>query len=141
MASYEKWMTEILKCSTIDRIGLGKHALYDTMVILARNGLTISDSVKFIISLIRLFVNADNVCSDDEYNIIRAITEVDFSKKRFFEITDIYAKEGYVDEIENIIEKLPSEQKKPICLFGLSILASDNLLTKEEKELFIRLSE
>ena len=141
MANYEKWMEEILKCRTVDRIWLGKHALYDTMVILARNGLTITDSVKFIISLIRLFVTADNVCSDDEYNIIRAITEVDFSKKRFFEITDIYAKEGYVDEIEKVIEKLPSERKKPICLFGLSILASDNVLTREEEDLFIRLSK
>ncbi len=141
MVNYEAWMREVLKCSAIDRINLGKHALYDTMVVLARNGLTITDSVKFIISLIRLFVTADNVCSDDEYNLIRAITEVDFSKKRFFEITDIYAKEGYVDEIDKVIEKLPLEQKKPICLFGLSILASDNVLTNEEEKLFIRLSK
>ena len=140
MAEYQRIMDEILKCSAVDRIKLGKHSLYDTMVILARNGLTIDDSVKFIISLIRLFVNADNVCSDDEYNIIRAITEVDFSKKRFFEITDMYAKEGYVDEIEKIIERLPQAQKMPICVFGLSILASDNVLTKEEQDLFIKLT-
>lgn len=141
MAKYEELMSQVLNLSVKDRIELGKQTLKDTMTVLSNHGVASNDTAYYIVNLIKLFVSADKICSQEEYDIVRAITEVNFTKERFIKLTKGGYDKEFVNKVYAVIDKLNLDEKKAICLFGLSILASDEMLTKEEQDLFDRLCE
>lgn len=140
MASYRELMQEVVNASDRERIALGKEALYNTISVLKNHGLKDDDGSKFIMSIIKVFVSADRRCSQAEYDLIRAITEIDFSEDEFYEISNGGADAEFVRAFDETIDCLEPEEKAHICLFGLTILASDEKMTKEEQDLFTRLS-
>jgi len=47
----------------------------------------------------------------------------------------------FVEKILDVIDSIPFNEKTGLCLFGLSILASDEEMNQKEQNLFIRISE
>lgn len=141
MANYRQLMQDVVDASNEERIALGKTALNDTIGILINNGISQDDTTQFIIGLISVFVSADRECSQQEYDLINAITGINFTEEAFYELTNGGANPEIVDALDEVIDSLSPHEKAPICLFGLTILASDEELTPEEQRLFTRLSD
>ena len=47
----------------------------------------------------------------------------------------------FVEKVLDVIYSIPSNEKTVLCLFGLSILASDEEMNQKDQNLFIRISE
>lgn len=141
MVDYKNLINDVVNATPSQRIALGRHALADVLAFLAQNEIEPDNISKLVAGLIIIFISADKEGSLDELETIRAITDIDFTEEEFYQML----KGGYDHEaikaLEDVIESLPPHQKASVCLFGLSILASDGELTKEEEKLFNRISK
>lgn len=141
MASYRELMQMVVDASDEQRIALGKQALGDAINIFIKYGLTQDQTLIFVKDLIKLFVGADGTCSKRELDLVNAICECHFSEETFYEMTKDGDNPEFVEKILDVIDSIPSNEKTGLCLFGLSILASDEEMNQNEQNLFIRISE
>ena len=140
MAGYRQLMQDVVDATTEERIALGKQALNDTLEVLVKNGISPEDTTKIVLGLLRVFVSADRECNYEEYELFNAITGIPLREEEFYELTNGGSDPEFVQAIDDVIDCLSVSEKAPICLFGLTIMASDDELTPEEQELFTKLS-
>lgn len=141
MPNYQELMQMVVDASDEQRIALGKQALGDAINIFIKYGLTHEQTTIFVKDLIKLFVGADGTCSKKELDLVNAICECHFSKEIFYEMTRDGDNPEFVERILDVIDSIPSNEKTGLCLFGLSLLASDEEMNQKEQDLFIRISE
>ena len=101
--------------------------------------LTLEQNAGLILMLIQLFVGADGRCSVEEYNHVCSICDLNMSYDAFYEAVKYGANPVFVSQMDQLIDSLPASCKLNICLFGLYILAADDIITDAERELFIRI--
>ena len=140
MNEFQEFMQMVVDASDEQRIALGKQALGDAIKIFIKYGLTQDQTLIFVKDLIKLFVGADGTCSKRELDLFNAITGIPLREEEFYELTNGGSDPEFVQAIDDVIDCLSVSEKAPICLFGLTILASDDELTPEEQELFTKLS-
>lgn len=134
----EELMQEIVDMSHEERVELGKSCVDDILEAVG-GSLNKEEYADFIFSIIKLFVCADKVCSQEEYELIRDIYSLDMSYDTFYEIVKNGLDPAFVSKMDRLIDTLTPDLKRSICLFGLCILGSDDTITVAEQDLFNRI--
>ncbi len=132
-------MQQIVNLDFDARVEKGRKAVDGIIAVLNKQKLNPDQQKFFIESLAKLFVSADHKCSQAEYKLYVHILKKDISYEEFFEITNHGADSKFVENLDSIIDQLSGEEKTPICIFGLCLLASDDKITVEEQKLFNRI--
>lgn len=86
--------------------------------------------------IIALFTGADNIIQIEEYNYFNNIFNSNVTSDSFMNHMKRELKEASVEKVDKLVEALSEEGKASACVLGLCFLASDGVLTDEEKAVF-----
>lgn len=139
-ASVKQMMVSILNLSKKEKISLGKSCMLRIKTLLRKRGIDDEKKINaFINNLIKLFVSADNDCTKSECEYLNALTGKQLSYDDYVKMTKGGSDPVFIEKFDKLIDSLDPEEKNQICLFGLCILVSDNVLSVEEQEVFIKI--
>ena len=139
-ASVKQMMVSILNLSKKEKISLGKSCMLRIKTLLRKRGIDDEKKINaFINNLIKLFVSADNDCTKSECEYLNALTGKQLSYDDYVKMTKGGSDSVFIEKFDKLIDSLDSEEKNQICLFGLCILVSDNVLSVEEQEVFLKI--
>ena len=102
-------------------------------------GLDDAAAFKFIMYLVALFAGADGVIDDEETDLFNYLTDAGISKKDLQESLQGLFAEEFVASMDDLIDRMPGEQKGNCCLFGLAFVSADGRISEREKEVFERI--
>lgn len=139
-ASIKQMMVSILNLSKKEKISLGKSCMLRIKTLLRKRGIDDEKKINaFINNLIKLFVSADNDCTKSECEYLNALTGKQLSYDDYVKMTKGGSDPVFIEKFDKLIDSLDPEEKNQICLFGLCILVSDNVLSVEEQEIFLKI--
>ena len=139
-ASVKQMMVSILNLSQREKISLGKSCMLRIKTLLRKRGIDEEKKINtFVDNLIKLFVSADNNCTKSECEYLNALTGRQLSQNDYIKMTKGGSDPIFIEKFDKLIDSLDAEEKNQICLFGLCILVSDNVLSFEEQEIFIKI--
>ena len=139
-ASVKQMMVSILNLSKKEKISLGKSCMLRIKTLLRKRGIDDEKKINaFINNLIKLFVSADNDCTKSECEYLNALTGKQLSYDDYVKMTKGGSDPVFIEKFDKLIDSLDPEEKNQICLFGLCILVSDNVLSVEEQEVFLKI--
>ncbi len=139
-ASVKQMMVSILNLSKKEKISLGKSCMLRIKTLLRKRGIDDEKKINaFINNLIKLFVSADNDCTKSECEYLNALTGKQLSYDDYVKMTKGGSDPVFIEKFDKLIDSLDPEEKNQICLFGLCILVSDNVLSVEEQEIFLKI--
>ena len=122
-----------------DRVVLAKKSLDRALQELERFDVPKDAYGLFAISLVKLFVRADRMISFEDYSFISEVLNLQLSMQDFVEKMKDRSDEVRAATLDNVIDRFSPEGKEALCTFGLCVLESDDVLTREEQSLFERL--
>lgn len=102
-------------------------------------GLDDEASFKFIMYLVALFAGADGEIDDAEVDLFNYITDAGVSRKDLQEGLQGLFVEEFVASMDDLIDRMPEDQKGNCCLFGLAFVSADGRISEREKEVFERI--
>lgn len=139
-ASVKEMMKNILNLSQKEKLSLGKSSMLKIKTMLRKRGIEDEHKVNnFINNLIKLFVSADNECTKSECSYINSLLGKNYNYDDYIKMTKNGSDSEFVEKFDKLIDSLDPEEKNQICIFGLCILVSDNVLDVEEQQLFIKI--
>ena len=139
-ANIKQMMVSILNLSQREKISLGKSCMLRVKTLLRKRGIDDEKKINtFVDNLIKLFVSADNNCTKSECEYLNALTGRQLSQSDYIKMTKGGSDPIFIEKFDKLIDSLDAEEKNQICLFGLCILVSDNVLSVEEQDIFIKI--
>lgn len=132
-------LQEILDMNHAEKVNLGRECVDQILSGMKEVGITGDDYSNFIIWIIKLFVSADKACSQEEYDLICDIYDMNISSQDFFDMTNGGADPDFINGLDEMIDSLDSKTKSAICMFGTLIMASDGTLTVAEQQLLLKI--
>ena len=139
MENLDRLIDRIMDMSFEEKVFLGRKALDGLTDILSEYGYTDDDNFTLIINLIKYFVSMDYECSYDEYEMVKAILDIEMDYVEFYHATNGGADENFVSMMEKVISKFSEEERIMMCSLGLIIILCDGELNENEMEMFLRL--
>ena len=140
--SVKQMMVSILNLSQREKISLGKSSMLRIKTLLRKRGINEEKKINtFIDNLIKLFISADNNCTKSECDYVNALTGRQLSLEDYTKMSNCRSHPIFFEKFDKLIYSLDEEEKNQMCIFGLCILVSDNVLTDDEQKLFIKILE
>ena len=122
-----------------DRIALAKRSLNCALEELPKFDVPKDNYGLFVLALIKLFVRADREVSFEEFSFISEVLNLHIPFQDFVKKMDDKLDDAFMGWVDNLINLFSPDGKEAICLFGLCIMESDDVLTASEQQLFERL--
>lgn len=141
MENLDILINRIMDMSFDEKVFFGRKALKLLADFLSEYGYTDEDNFTLIINLIKYFVSMDYECSYDEYEMIKAILDIEMDYIEFYNATNGGADENFVSMMEKVISIFSEEERIMICSLGLIIILCDGELNENEMEMFLRLCQ
>lgn len=94
------------------------------------------ECAKDLKGIIALFTGADNVIQVEEHRYFNNIFNSNVTSTSFMNHMEKELINSSIEKVDNLIESLSEEGKASACVLGLCFLASDGILTEEEKQVF-----
>lgn len=136
---FKEMLQTVLYTEGEERVALAKQSLNFALEELPRFDVSRDNYGLFVLALIKLFVDADKEVSYEEFSFISEVLNLhipfsDFVKKMNDKVDD-----AFMTWVNELIDMFSPDGKEAICLFGLCIMESDDVLSAGEKQLFVRL--
>ena len=135
----EQIIDEILEMDIAERVAFGRTALQRFIKGLHAGGLDNDHINRAISNFTKLFVSADRSCHGDEYSYFKAITGVDMSPTDFFKLTNNGADPKFIEACMQFVNILHANDRMAVALYGAALLACDEKVTDNEKELLAKI--
>ena len=136
---FKELLQRVLYTEGEDRIALAKKSLNRALEELPRFDVPKDNYGVFVLALIKLFVRADRNISYEEFSFVADILNSTIPFNEFLDKMNDRVDDGFVAWADTLIDSFSSEGKEAVCLFGLCIMESDDVLTASEQKLFERL--
>ena len=137
--SVEELLQKVLYTEGANRVELARKSLNRALEELPRFDIPKDNYGIFIVALIKLFVRADRNVSFEEYSFVREVIPMHLTSQEFIDRMNSTADDGLIIWVDNLIDRFSPEGKEAACTFGLCIMESDDVLTREEYEVFSKL--
>ena len=102
-------------------------------------GLDDKAAFKFIVYLVALFAGADQEIDNEELELFNQLTNAGVNKSQLQESLKGLFNGEFVASMDDLIDRMPGEQKGNCCLFGLAFVSADGRISDREKEVFERI--
>ncbi|MGM9970132.1 MAG: hypothetical protein ACI35S_07030 [Anaeroplasma sp.] len=139
MKKLDEIIAKVLNMTFEQKVYVGKESLNRLIEILYSYGFDDLDNSNLIINLMKYFVSMDMECSEEEYEMVNAIFEIDLTYEEFYALTNGGAEKDFIKMMNKVINKFTEEDRVCMCTFGLVIIASDNYIDDKELKLFKKL--
>ncbi|MCR5079625.1 MAG: hypothetical protein K6B65_06905 [Bacilli bacterium] len=93
------------------------------------------NAVTAFVTFVKVFVSADKVCSEEEYQLFKLITGCDWDVDTFYEITNGGSDPEVVKMVDAFIDSLDEDSKIPAVVLAVSFMAIDGKVTQSERAL------
>lgn len=132
-------LDEILKSNPADKVKLACESLETFHSNLKRDGVSGETISKIILNLTRFFVSADSKCTSYEYSFFQAVTHIDLSEDKFYELTNGGRDPSFVKDTLEFLNGLDEETRNAAITYGIAVLSSDLNYSEAEVELIDRM--
>lgn len=136
---FKEMLRKVLYAEGEARTELARNAFEKIKVEATKFGITEENAELFSAALIRLFVQADRTVSIEEYTFLCSVLNFNLSFREFEDVMKQPETDQFVASMDALIDHFSPEAKEAVCLFGLCIMESDDVLGTAEQKLFERL--
>ena len=130
-AKLKGMLQKVVNMSHAERVNWGRSTVDDILAGMRRVGITGDDYANFIMWVIKLFVSADKVCSQEEYDLICDIYDLNMSSQDFFDMTNRGADPTFVRDMINLINSLAN------LIHGLYIMTAHQVEAETINVVFV----
>ena len=135
----KEMLSKVLNTEGEDRAELARKSLARALAELPKFEIPKDNYGTFIIALVKLFVRADRNVSFEDYSFVSDVLNLSISAQEFNEKMNDTSDSALMAWLDNLIDRFSPEGKEAVCIFGLCIMESDDVLTREEQSVFERL--
>ena len=132
-------LSKVLYTEGEDRAELARRSLARALEELPKFEVPKDNYGTFIIALVKLFVRADRNVSFEDYSFVSDVLNLSISAQEFTKKMQDTSDSTLMAWLDNLIDRFSPEGKEAVCTFGLCIMESDDVLTREEQSVFDRL--
>ena len=133
----EEFLQGIVDLSDEEKTAFARDCLANMIALLKYNDASEEDCVRLIFGVTKLFVSADRKCSQAEYDFFKNVTGFNITPDEFFEATNYGTDEEFKNALYELLRGTNYEFRKNACMFGATVISCDDVITKEETQLFI----
>ena len=135
----KEMLSKVLNTEGEDRAELARKSLARALAELPKFEIPKDNYGTFIIALVKLFVRADRSVTYEDYSFVSDVLNLSISAQEFNEKMNDTSDSALMAWLDNLIDRFSPEGKEAVCTFGLCIMESDDVLTREEQSVFERL--
>lgn len=135
----EKTLKEVASYSFERKVATGKDALYHLVNGLRAGHLKDEEIKNLLVSFAKLFVSADKDCSREEYELFKAILEIDITYDDFYIATNGGSNIEFVERMFEFIKVLDQNDRIALLVYGACIVCANGEITLQEAALIDRI--
>lgn len=132
---FKDFLQSIVNLSEKEKVNIGVNALSKFYNGLVKGGIPENDVPTYIIALTKLFVSADQKCNRAEYDFFRAVTGLDLSADKFYDLTNGGRDPEFKKACFEFLSVLNNEDKTAAVMYGCALLSCDDTINLQEIEL------
>ena len=136
---FQYWLDRVINTEGANRVELARKNLNRVLEELPKFDIPEDAYGLFTVALIKLFIRADRVVSFEDYSFISEVIPMHLSAQEFMERMNDRDDEERESWLDALIDKFSEEGKEAACIFGLCVMESDDVLSREELSVFYRI--
>lgn len=126
---------DYLDCGHEERVRRSRCAIAELRAYLGSKGIDNDNQNAFFINTFKLFVSADKFCAFKERDLFNDTFGTHLTQDEFFDMTNHGSDETFKKNFKEVFDCLSTESQADVVILGLTIVAADNTVKPEEKEL------
>lgn len=139
MMNFDEYCQSMLDMSPAEKVEAGREAFVIVYGWLKEIGVEEKNRSFMIDALIRAGVSGDFSCDGDELSLYNAIFDTNKSPEDFYEMTNGGADSEFLNDLDSLVDDMPTEVKFAACTLVAAFLTADDKLTANEAGVLCKL--
>ena len=136
---FQYWLDRVLNTEGANRVELARKNLNRVLEELPKFDIPKDAYGLFVVALIKLFIRSDRVVSFEDYSFIAEVIPMRLTAQEFVDRMNDGFDEDRESWLDSLIDQFSPEGKEAACIFGLCIMESDDVISREEMNVFNRI--